>query len=266
MKQFLITIAVLIAVALLGWGAHSLYKKDGEKDGDDKTPDSATPPIVPLPPAPPPPTPTVSGPTSPVGGLYNIDSGAGLLAIDKRKKDLIAAGFSETIVNSLNPTAAIFAGVEYFAPFLLQNVSFSTGAAGAEKMPYLLSTAQKNAVRALADLKYVGSGYWQQLGTLVQACVNVRAQTGVSLLMEDMYNTGNLNPIRNNAIWQYAGVKSGTDTGQNTKGSERMYGDYNSFAKNWLSLAKKAEESLTETAIQELRATGWKFVGYDAPN
>lgn len=267
MKGKILVIILIVVLVAVSYFAYDLWKKKGAEKDPLKTPDSATPPLQPLPPAPTPPatSPTVAAPT---GGLYAVDSGAGQIAVQKREDDLRKAGFFASVAApQLNATTALFAGTEYgLQNYLLPNIAASTSAAGAERVPLDLTGQQRTAVKAFADLKYIGPGFWADVLNICNAAINLRSQTGVRIFGENGYNTKDLNYYKYEVIPFMAGLRGGTnDTGKNTKGTQYLIKDLARFGQNWLGLSDAANKMLKEQAVQDLRASGWRFVGYDAP-
>lgn len=272
MKKTVIVLLIIAAAgALIWWLKNNLQKIGVIKDGTGPAiPSTATLPIV----LPPTQTPPINAPIlSPGGvssGLYQTDSGPGRAAIERRVNELIDAGFaSAQATATLNPTVSLFDGVQYMAPYFLQNIAASTGAAGAENVPLILNSAQRAALSAASQLKYIGPGFWADLGRVANAAIGVRKETGVRFLGENDYDPKNLDPYKRQVLPRYTAIKINPgqkDTGENTKGTQRLINDVSQLAKNWITLSDLAVKITREKAIQDLRQTGWRFVGYDSPN
>ena len=57
----------------------------------------------------------------------------------------------------------------------------------------------------------------------------------------------------------------GIDTGKATAGTKKLLAQFSRLGQNWLSLSDEMTKEVSEKAIQDLRASGWRFIGYDAP-
>ena len=258
MKKTIITVAVLVAIALVGWWAYDLRRK---KSAPEKK-------TVPLPPVATPPIQGVTtAPGDTVGGLYLPDQGSGKAAIEKRISDIEASDLVHAeIVPALNPTANLFKGLLSLAPQIGNAVSASTGGAGAENVPFALSSAQSAAITALAGVKRDSPGYWDTLKKLVNAATAVRTTTGVAIMPDEAYNAKDLNYVRNKFVALTEPPIGNPSGGTWTRQTEKTVADTAQFAKNWLALAENVKTAIRERAISDLRKSGWKFVGYDAPN
>lgn len=267
MKKTIITVAVVVLIAAFGWLAYDLRRK-GKAFGP------GTKGTVPLPPAATPPiqlTNTTGGTAAatdgPAPGLFYTDKGAGGLAVTKRMGEIRQAGLVQSeIVPALNPTTAMFAGMQYVSGPVSDFIALSTKGAGAENVPFLLTTKMRAAITPLATLSRTGSGFWKALEKLVNTATTIKEATGVAILGEDMYNPKDLNNLRNmTSLYAARDLKEPRSAGASTKAVERTLSDYNRLAQNWLTLADQTETALRERAIQDLRTTGWRFGGYDAP-
>lgn len=262
MKKAIIITVVILAILATFWLARKV-KDDGadKKVADVKLPPAATPPIVSA----------GSGiVAAPQSGLYSTTTGTGGAAVEKRMAEISA---NPTAISELRETlpvsTEIFKGVEYIAPFLLTNIAQSTAGAGVEKLPLLLTSQQRTAVKTLSELTYKGPGYWPTLERVVNACKSVLDTTGVRLLVQDMYNPKDLNNIRNYVVITLIrkdAIRNGKyDTGRLTDGTEKLVSDISTFGRSWYALSQAMQTAVKERAIADLRQSGWRFTGYDSP-
>ena len=262
MKKAIIITVVILAILATFWLARKVKDDGADKNAADvKLPPASTPPIVSA----------GSGIVStPQSGLYSTATGTGGAAVEKRMAEISA---NPTAVSELRETlpvsTEIFNGVEYVAPFLLTNIAQSTAGAGVEKMPLLLTSQQRTAVKTLSELTYKGPGYWSTLERIVNACKSVLDTTGVRLLAPEMYNPKALDPIRNGVVITLIrkdAIRNGKyDTGRITGATEKLVSDVSRFGQNWYMLAEMMQTAVKEKAIADLRQSGWRFTGYDSP-
>lgn len=259
MKKTVLVLALLAGIVAFVLFAYKVKKTNDEKKAALKLPPAATPPIV-----------SGAGIAGPNNGLYDPKSGSGLAAIERRAMELQGAVNELAAIKSgLSVNADGLKNVQYIGDFIATNIATSTGGAGLELLPLILSPSQKATIKTVAELTYKGPGYWSTLERIVNALKALRVSTGVSLLPENAYNPKDLNPIRNGVVIKLirrdAVAKGRYDTGRITDGTEKLIADLNSFAQNWLSLSDQFSTAIKEKAISDLRASGWRFIGYDAP-
>ena len=172
MKRAIIVFALLSILAVAGFFAYKLYAKSGSDD-DEKT-DSGKGGGPKLPPASTPPTfPPAGGitaggsgvtTTAPVASLYATDSGPGGAAVAMRVAEIQGNPAALAAIRAkVDVAGGLLAGVEYVPGMVESEIAGSTGAAGLEKMPLLLTSVQRQAVAGLAGLTYSGPGYWADL-------------------------------------------------------------------------------------------------------
>lgn len=225
---------------------------------------------APLPPAPPPPPPQTGGASSQAGpgGLFSTDQGPGADAVRQRMSEIATktSRVADDIAPGLDITRRIVQGVQYLPDFLLANISTSTGRVGATGIPLILSAQNRQAVKALSEIQYLkAANYWPSLEIIVNAASEIKNALGVRILEDNMYNKKDLNPIRNEMVIRFTGIDFDYKNDNVKKGVERAILDINQFGKNWLSLAAQADAALKDEAVKDLRASGWKFIGYDSP-
>jgi len=256
-KKALITILVISVIAFAVY--YFLPKQQKEKlfgaKKEADLPPAATPPIS-------------QGIAAPASGLYETDSGVGKAAVEKRQREILENENSlQSVLQSVDPAATFFDGTEKAAPFFVTQVSQSTGGAGVEFVPFVLSPSKISAIESLKNLTYQGPGYWDTLKRVVNAANTVREKTGVRILAENMYNAGDLNPVRNDLVHKYIRPdKKKDDAGAIGDGTQKLVKYLNALAANWLQIASEVQNESRQKAIQDLRQSGWRFVGYDSPN
>lgn len=256
-KTVLIIVLVVAVIAFAVWWKY--IKPSGGTKSDtkkDSTPIKATDP------------PKVPGDSA--GGLFSPDTGAGGVAVQKRmneilqNKDAYAAAIAP-----VNAQDELFSGVEYIRPVLESNIAQSTGGSGIELMPLILSPSKTASVKALTDLRYLGPGYWEDLERVVNSAVSIKSNIGVRIFESTDYNPKDLNMPRQNLLMLIRpdGIRKGKyDTGRMGDAIQKLIKDLNQFGKNWIGLNDKAKDAVKNAAVSDLRATGWKFIGFDSPN
>lgn len=262
MKKYLIISAFVLLLAVgayLAW-KHILKAKTA---GAITTDASGTLDTKPLPPAPPVST---AGGAPPPAMLYGTDTGAGGAAVKARMLEVQGNGPAMAEIRlSIQSDKTMRNGVPSgVADFTATQVSMSTGGAGFTNIPVPLTATGREAVEGMTALKYVSGAtdYWPTLHQITQALTRVRTATGVAFLKDSMYSQ-NMNFIRNEFLVPY--LSGNLDEKRMRTGAETMVNGLVQLAKNWLALSELAEKAVKEKAVQDLRASGWKFIGYDQP-
>lgn len=277
MKRAILIFALLSILAAAGFFAYKLYQKDGSEDGEKADDGKDTGPK--LPPASTPPTFPVGGitaggsgvttTTAPAGNLYQTDAGPGGAAVAKRVAEIQGSPAALAAIRAkVDVSGGLLAGVEYVPGMIESEIAGSTGAAGLEKLPLLLTSVQRQAVAGLAGLTYSGPGYWADLKKMANSLAAVKASTGVSILPAQYMDPNQLTPLQQlvgSKVGSITKPLGGIDTGKATAGTKKLLAQFGRLGQNWLNLSDEMTKEVEEKAIQDLRASGWRFVGYDAP-
>lgn len=258
------TIAIIaIAAALVAWFLYARTKRDtsGAKQS-------------PIQPPQPPPT----GET-PNLGLFPTDSGAGQIAINKRVAEIKQNREAFLSAISIVPRGTLFFGVDTLGPTFAENIGESKGGTFPSALPVgNLTSEEKSAIAGLDGLKWFGSSYWENYKKIGTALVALQNATGVRLLSKQAYDGFRKNPADLNAIRQETVNAVDPSAFTSKPGGGSKWTNYKvdnvvkstieqvkAFAANWLSVNEQAEKAVREAAISQLRESGWRFVGYDAP-
>lgn len=253
---------VLLLIIIAAFVAYRWQKRIAEK--------AAGAPKIPLPPAATPPIlPGASQQPQPgtLAGLYSTDSGPGAAAIQKRVSDIKENPDAAAAIRlEVAPDTAFLSGLAYLGQKITANIGAGMAAAGLDAVPVFLDNKQTAAVSGMAALTYVPPGYWSTLERVTNSAKSVADQTGVTVLAAGMYDPKNLNPIKNDLLTVIRPDAKGKGAaGAATDATKKLVADVSRFAQNWLAVSSAANLAAREKAISDLRASGWRFIGYDTP-
>jgi hypothetical protein len=256
MKKVLIgAIAIFVALAAWFWYAKNRTKTSGSAQ-------------QPLPPA----TKPDAQPTN--AGLFDPQQGAAKIAIDRRVSEIKENRNAFLSAISAVPRATALNGVNNLRDVFVENIGQSTGQTGLGGLPIgNLTPDQARAISGLSDLEWFGSSYWDNYKKIATALKDVQGLTNVRLFSLPTYaafskSPPDLNQIRAETVGVIDPSAVTSKSVTNYKVDNVVKSTINqtvNFAKNWLALNTQAENAVKEAAINQLRDSGWRFVGYDAP-
>lgn len=286
-------LAVILLVIGLGVGIffYSKNKDDTKKIDEGETPDETgkadlagdinsggsgfeTGPSGEAPenPAPSQPAPTPDNPPNNNGSdsqsqLYDIDSGAGLAAINKRIAQIYkdkAKLMSSLTANGVENDP--YKNLTYKSSW--QNLVGDKFGGAFDYIPPPLAVKPKalQVLRATAEmeptfeLRHQQRGFDEALQDLLRFA-DLREAGGPLLISSLDENT---EPVIRQIVTGYFGDSSRADKNR-SETYDQFEQDLKKIAANWLEMQKQVEAALTLSAIEDLRASGWKFFGYDQP-
>jgi len=200
-----------------------------------------------------------------IADLYDADSGTGKAAVDLRIQKLLANGYGETVATGLGFQDALFSGVK--AGNKMKDAILKDGHK-LYQLPLPVSNKQKNVLIGIQDIKYsAGLSSWDNMAKVTNSFFDLKKEANFRVFLNGV--EGNLENIRNKFFDGVYGKipsnKKKIEEPQMRQWVEQFQNDARQFASNYLALSEKAADTLREKAIADLRASGWKFVGYDAP-
>jgi hypothetical protein len=237
---FFIVLLLAISIPLGLW-----YWKRQKASATDKKVDAVLPPITP-----------------PVGPQSPIDpaSGLGALVVQKRIEQIEDSGGAAILADSFDYWKKVWSGVKA-TDFFKSNLTAA--------LPLVLSDKQKAVLLEGEKLKInPSSDNWKKVAFAQSWFLAFQSAFSLSLIKENMYDLKNLNPFVDDYFdGLYSNVpnnKKSYTPNEFKQDIERMYADIAKFSTNYSDTAKSFYAVIYDSAIQDLRKAGYKFVGYDA--
>ena len=210
--------------------------------------------------------PPKNGTNTPSTGLYSVDNGEGAAAILIRVNELNKAGAAEQVKSESGFGLLLIKGLtaaNYYNDTLTKHFGGNTNG-----MPVVASGPAFTALTNAKALSYSdGIDGWANIEKIKRA-------------VEKMSEAGLPSPIENDAIQDSNKFRDNFICGENryldcpsnrkkvdlSKGVRPAITDLSKYASNYIAASKLMTEKIREIAIQDLRESGWKFIGYDKPN
>lgn len=178
---------------------------------------------------------------------------------------LIATGYGQTAGSETGFNNALFASVKMGNK--MQDAVQKDGRK-IYQLPLPLNNKQKVILSDMAKLSYSeGVSPWDNIAKVTSGFADFKKESSIRFFPDGI--EGNLEAIRNKWFDGIYGKvpanKKKIDNQQMKTWVSQFVDDSRTFASNYLAASEAAQNWLREKAISDLRASGWKFIGYDQP-
>ena len=182
-----------------------------------------------------------------------------------RVAKLIASDYAPTAASETGFANALFVGVKA-APKMLN--ALSADSQNVYELPLPVSNKQKAALANAQSVSYSDSvDQWANLKKGTDALFEIKDNFGFRLL--DAKSEASLEVLRNdffNGVYgSIPGNKKKISGDQFKEWVKAFQNDVRTFAANYQKGSDAVNAYLREKAIDDLRQSGWKFLGYDQP-
>lgn len=249
MNKALKAALIVLTIGVTGYAIYYFWgKKKAAANGGENLPpppSTATPPIN--------------------GALIDPNSGAGSAAIDRRVSELMKSSVKTEVEDSVRSEVNILQGVsDAKRAYYEQNISRDP-ITSTRKVPFALNALQKSALQTFTTID-TSTGGQGTAGNLLSA----------NLQMMDVLDTCFIgNPELQNVqkFIQEVYCQGYENCGKNYKdmfndtkllnGGKKAGADMSKMASAWLAGSGMFDEKIRLRAINDLRAAGWRFTGFD---
>lgn len=203
-----------------------------------------------------------SGPTS-------TSTGTGLAAINRRISEILASSAWELIQSQVRANLDILTGVSSVKKsYYNQNISRDP-ITSAKNVPLNLSPAQKQALESFKTIDPISGGgvsggrvvteNLRAANQILFNALNTCYVGGPELEGQFVFDTEVICQGYQNCGKDYKSVYT-TEIGN---GAKKAADDMRKMSTNWLNGVSTFENNVKSKAIEDLRAAGWRFIGYD---
>jgi len=243
-------ILIILTVGILGYIAYWLftrYKKGSSQAAGNTAPQPAPPETV---------------PASASGSLVDPTTGAGLAAISRRIGELkgtaVAAELESKVRQAVNPLTGVTASK---SAYYNQNIARKP-ITSAQVLPLDVPFNVQSALQAFASIDpKAGAATTAALRNANQALFDVSGTAFVGdpeLSSQDAFDKQVVCQGYQNCGKKYRDIAK-----ELPAGAEKAANDQAKIAGAWLAMIHTFDSELMTRAIEDLRGSGWKFIGYD---
>lgn len=237
---FIIVVLLAISIPLGVW-----YWKKQQAKATDKKVDAVLPPVTP-----------------PVGPQTPIDpnSGLGALVVQKRIEQIQDSGGAAILADAFSYWQKVWSGVKA-TDFFKSNLTASLPLVLSDKQKAVLLEGEKAKINPASD-------NWKKVAFAQDWFLSFSKAFSLSLLKDNMYDPKKLDPFVDDYFdglySQVPNNKKSYTPNEFKQDIERMYADIAKFSTNYSDTAKSFYAVIYDSAVQDLRKAGYKFIGYDA--
>ena len=243
-------VLIILTVGIVGYIAYWLftrYKKGSSQAAGNTAPQPAPPETV---------------PPSAAGSLVDPTTGAGLAAISRRIGELkgtaVAAELESKVRQATNPLTGVTASKSAYYNQNLARAPITS----AQVLPLDVPYNVQSALQAFGSIDAkAGSATTAALRNANQALFDVSGTCFIGnpeLTSQDAFDKQVVCQGYQNCGKKYRDLQR-----ELPAGAEKAASDQAKIAGAWLAMIHTFDAELMKRAIEDLRGSGWKFIGYD---